>query len=235
MAGECLDGNFSVRSLDVFPDPGTQDDGAHKGRPAAHGVNHRGTGEIVEAKGGKPAVGTPGPVSGNGIDKGGNKTGVDQVGLELGPFRHGPRNNGGRGGGEDHLEKPVFVHVRVFQGQFHAAKEELIRPDKAAQGVFPVHETPAQSPIHNGPEAEVHHVFHGDVGGVFCPGQAGLHQGKAGLHDEHQDGAYEEPHHVQGKSQTFNTFLGEKGNAPRAQKKYCQNEQFFSHLLNLLR
>jgi hypothetical protein len=47
-----------------------------------------------------------------------------------------------------------------------------------------------------------------------------------------KDGAYKKPHYIQGKSQTLNTFLGEKGNTPSAQKKHCQNEQFFSHLLN---
>ena len=34
-------------------------------------------------------------------------------------------------------------------------------------------------------DAEIHHVFHQDVAGILCPGEAGLAQGESGLHEVH--------------------------------------------------
>ena len=49
------------------------------------------------------------------------------------------------------------------------------------------HQAKADDPVARGADAEVHHVFHQDVAGVLCTGQASFAQSKACLHKVHQE------------------------------------------------
>ena len=47
------------------------------------------------------------------------------------------------------------------------------------------HQAEADEPVAGRADAEIHHVFHQDVAGILCPGEAGLAQGESGLHEVH--------------------------------------------------
>jgi hypothetical protein len=49
------------------------------------------------------------------------------------------------------------------------------------------HQAEADDPVARCADAEVHHVFHQDVAGVLCTGQASFAQSKACLHKVHQE------------------------------------------------
>ena len=56
------------------------------------------------------------------------------------------------------------------------------------------HQTVTEEDKDNGPDAEVHQILHDDVARVLRTGEAGLHHGKAALHEENQNRADKKPY-----------------------------------------
>jgi hypothetical protein len=55
----------------------------------------------------------------------------------------------------------------------------------------------ARQPVTHRADTEHHHVHHHGVGHVFIAGEPRFHQGKAGLHKEHQEARDQHPHRIQ--------------------------------------
>ena len=89
--------------LVILADPGPQDLSAHPSGNAAYHVDGGGACEVMEAQLGQPAA-APDPVAGHRVNDQGDHQGVDAVGDEFGPLRHGAGDDGGRRGAEDRLE-----------------------------------------------------------------------------------------------------------------------------------
>ena len=150
----------------VLADPGSQDGRADAGAHAAHHVYRRGPREVMEPKPAQPAA-APDPVAGDRVDESGDAEGVEAVGDELGPLRHGPGDDGGRRGAEDRLENEVGK-----QGHPGGQDGGIVPPDKGVQppndGPGPgEHQSKAQKPVGGCADAEVHEVFHQDIAGVL--------------------------------------------------------------------
>ena len=61
---------------------------------------------------------------------------------------------------------------------------ERVEPADESAGAAE-HQAEADEPVAGRADAEIHHVFHQDVAGVLCPGEAGFAQGESGLHEVH--------------------------------------------------
>ena len=177
-------------------------DGARERDPAADRVDHRGAGEVVEAELFKPALrrlareAAPHPVSAHGIHDRADDHRVDEVALELDAFRHRARDDGrGRGGehGLEEEERPVPRALAV--GERWHAESAPAEPAGRLRGAE--HERGAEDVECERARGEVHQVLHHDVRRVLGPREAGLHEGEAGLHREHENSGDERPDHVQ--------------------------------------
>ncbi len=52
-------------------------------------------------------------------------------------------------------------------------------------------------PVANCANTENHHIHHHGVGYVLIAGETSLHQGKAGLHEEHEETTEQHPQHIE--------------------------------------
>ena len=184
-----------IAVLVVLADAGAENSGADAGAHAAYHVDCGGAGEVMEAQLAQPAA-APDPVAGDGIDESGDAEGVDAVGDELGALCHGAGDDGGGGGAEDRLEDQEREQ-RHAGGEYVGvvASDKGIKP--ADNGAGPAeHETEAQNPVGGGADAEVHQILHQNIAGVLGPGEARLAHGEAGLHEEDQGRAQQDPNRV---------------------------------------
>ena len=74
-------------------------------------------------------------------------------------------------------------------------------------------------------DAEHHHVHHHRVGHVFGAGEAGLHQGKAGLHEEDQEAGDQHPHHVDRGGEIFGRRAGALGRGDAGEAHQQRQDQ----------
>ena len=105
-------------ALEPAAQPRPEDDRARQRDEAADGVNHGGTGEIMEAgsqprqeiagaaHGRQKAIRPPGPVPDDRVDETGNRDAVQQIADEAGAADHRARGDGGAGIGKRELEEP---------------------------------------------------------------------------------------------------------------------------------
>ena len=174
--------------MDKLANTGAQQLRANEGGDAADHVNRAGTGEIMEAKAGKPAA-APDPVGLNGVNQCGNDAGIDAVGQELGALSHSTGNDG-RGGGAEHQveyeagEIEAFVGSEQVEAGFSDETEQILTHQQA--------ETDQDE--YNRADTEVHQVLHDDIAGIFGSGKAGFHHCKASLHPEYQSRADQIPY-----------------------------------------
>ena len=148
-----------------------------------------GTGEIMEAEFRKPAA-APDPMTGNGIDQRAQYGAEDQIGGKFRPFRHGAGDDRRRGGAEDGLEN------QKSKGGIRSGvipSHQKVRCADEAEVGSAEHQTKAEHPKDHGAHAEIHHIFHYDVPGVFTLCQTGFHHAKAGLHKKDQSRTEEYP------------------------------------------
>ena len=183
-------GNFFAVLFRVLADPGAQEDGTQQGADTAGHVDHAGTGKINKAQVGQPPAVAPGPAGLDGVDAEADDAGVDAIGGEFGPLRHGTGDDGGAGGAEDQLEDEAAPIKAIEPGPEHPQGGGA---DEAAGNVGIHQQAIAQEDEDHGTDAEVHEVLHDDVAGVFGPREATLHHGKAALHEEHEDGTDQKP------------------------------------------
>lgn len=156
--------------LAVFADAGAQHPGAQAGGDAAHEMYGSGTGEVMEAQLRKPAA-APDPVTGDGVHDEADGRRVDAVGTELGALGHGAGNDGGCGGAENGLEH--HIHPQRQAAEIVAALDEGVESADQGAGTGE-HDAEAHQPEAGRTDTKIHHVFHQDIAGIFCPGQACL-------------------------------------------------------------
>ena len=174
--------------LIVLADSGSQKPCPYEGAHAANQMDAGGTGEIMESHFRKPAA-APDPMAGNGVNQKGDDHGINAVGGELRPFRHGAGHDGGGGGAEHGLEEEVrHGGIACIIGHLEMGDEKIRRTDNAAD-VRAEHEAEAKEPEHHGAQGKVHEILHDDVACVLRTGQSSLHHGKPRLHKVHQDSA----------------------------------------------
>ena len=207
-----------VAVLSVLADPGSQQNRTDQAGDAAHHMDHAGTGKIDEAQLGQPALPVPDPARLNGIDHGGDHSGVNAVAGEFGALRHGAGYDGCGSGAEHKLEEKVRPIKCVKAG-----KQLIFRqPDETEKVAFAVHDTVAQQHEHDRSDTKVHQVFHNDIAGILGTRESGFHHSKACLHKEDQNRANQIPdRHV------HKTFLLNKkdarpaGSTGRASLRRC--------------
>ena len=167
--GEVVAGDGAgLAVLAVFADAGAQHPGAQAGGDAAHEVDGRGTGEIMEAQLGKPAA-APDPVAGDGVDDEADGRRVDAVGAELGALGHGAGDDGGGGSAEHRLEH--YVDPQRQAAEIVAAPDERVKPADEGAGAGE-HHTEAHQPEAGCADTKIHHILHQNIAGVFGTGQA---------------------------------------------------------------
>jgi hypothetical protein len=120
---------------------------------------------------------------------------VDEVRLELGALGHGPRHDGGGRGGEGHLEQEERGHGQVAVARRPVTEEPALGAEEVV--ALAVGQGVAHGEERHGAGAEVHQVLHHDVADALGPGEAGLDEGEAGLHEDHQRGAHDDEDVVQ--------------------------------------
>jgi len=156
--------------LAVFADAWAQHPGAQAGGDAAHEMYGGGTGEVMEAQLRKPAA-APDPVARDGVHDEADGRRVDAVGTELGALGHGAGNDGGGGGAENGLEH--HIHPQRQAAEIVAALDKGVEPADQGAGTGE-HDAEAHQPEAGRTDTKIHHVFHQDIAGIFCPGQACL-------------------------------------------------------------
>mmetsp|Transcript_10538 Transcript_10538/g.30002 ORF Transcript_10538/g.30002 Transcript_10538/m.30002 type:complete len:200 (+) Transcript_10538:935-1534(+) len=161
---------------------------AHESRRASHHVHQRRPGKVLEAVGSQPAIASPAPVDHNRVDEGSDHAGVDEVCVEGAALRHGARHDSGGSGGEGPLEQPVGVRG--------AASHDVPGGADEAAGARAVGQRVANDVPDEGAQASVHHILDKDVLGVLGSHAASLEEGETGLHEEHEDGAEQQPENV---------------------------------------
>ena len=129
-------------------------------------------------------------MTGNRINHQTDDQAVNTIRKKFGTFCHGTGNDGGSSCTEDGLENeksPERNAVRChgcsiigFRGDTADLTEEAVAGSE--------HDTETDEPEDRGSDTEIHEVFHDDVAGIFCTGEAGLYHGKTGLHEEDQSG-----------------------------------------------
>ena len=178
----------------ILSNTGTEDQGTDESGYATDHMNSGRTGEIMKTELGKPAA-APDPVTGNRINHQTDDQAVNTIRKKFGTFCHGTGNDGGSSCTEDGLENeksPERNAVRChgcsiigFRGDTADLTEEAVAGSE--------HDTETDEPEDRGSDTEIHEVFHDDVAGIFCTGEAGLYHGKTGLHEEDQSGTYKDP------------------------------------------
>eukprot|EP00968_Pinguiococcus_pyrenoidosus_P028932 scaffold8200_cov277-Pinguiococcus_pyrenoidosus.AAC.3 len=184
-----------------------QDDGAHEARQAAGHVHHAGAGEVDEAavqeqvvgvpEGGELAV-TPAHAHHHGVHEAREQHGVDHVRAELDTLGDGAGHDGGGGAGEGELEEPVGVRGAVVGRGEEAVVGQRRAVLTAELGAVRVREgdAVAEHIPRDGGHAGVAHVLQEDVLGVPLRHGAHLEHGEAGLHEEDQRSAEDQPEGV---------------------------------------
>ena len=182
VAGDCA----GLAVLVVLTNTGAKHPGAQAGGNAANKVNGGGTGKIMEAQLCQPAA-APDPVAGDGVNDQADSGRVAAVSAELGTLCHGAGNNGCCRCTEHGLEHGINPkgHALRQDGAVVAAHKGGKAADERAGTCK--HDAEADQPEARCADAEVHHVFHQDVAGVLCTGQASFAQSKACLHKVHQE------------------------------------------------
>ena len=188
VAGEGIDlDHFAVLILYILANAGAEKLCADESGDAAHHVDRAGAGKIMEAQLGKPTA-APNPVGFDGVNQSGDYSGVYAVREEFGALSHGPGYDRGCGCAENKIE----YKVRPVEA-FITGENIKTRLTDQSNKVFPEKQIKADQNKHDRTDAEVHQVLHQYIAGVFRPGKAGLHHGKAGLHPEHKGCANQKP------------------------------------------
>ncbi len=177
-------GNGAVRTPEILAQARTHHDGADQGRDAAHRVDGRRPGEVVEAHLGEPTLRVPNPACFDGVDKERERRGIDAVREELGALGHGARDDRG-GGGAEHQVEDERRGIAAFEerpeiGEYH----EVGHADEPEEVVLRHHEAESQQHEDDGSDAEVHQVLHDDVACILGAGEARLDHGEARLHEK---------------------------------------------------
>ena len=201
--GQIVAGNgVGVAVLIVLADAGAEHCGTQQGNHTAHIVNGCGTGKIMEAHALQPAA-APHPVAADGVDHQRDGSGINAVSLEVCALGHGAGHDGGCRGTEHSLEHDVHPQRDIKPQVAVIALNERIEPaDQRACAAE--HQAEADDPVARCADAEVHHVFHQDVAGVFGAGKARLTQRKTGLHKVDQECRNQHPTGVYG-TEHYNT------------------------------
>ena len=142
---------------------------AQQGADTAGHVDHAGTGKINKAQVGQPPAVAPGPAGLDGVDAEADDAGVDAIGGELGPLRHGTGDDGGAGGAEDQLEDEA-APSKPSNPAPNIPRVGVPMKPPATWGFH--QQAIAQEDEDHGTDAEVHEVLHDDVAGVFGPREA---------------------------------------------------------------
>ena len=168
MAGD----GVGVAALVVLANTGTQHPCAQQSDDAAHVMHGCGACKIVETHALQPAA-APHPVAADGVHHQRDGGGVHAVGLEVGAFGHGAGDDGGCRSAEHGLEHDVHPQGDIqTQVAVIALNEGIETADQCAGAAE--HQAEADEPVTGRADAEIHHVFHQDVAGVLCPGEAGF-------------------------------------------------------------
>ncbi len=204
-------------------DPGTDDDGAGKGRNSTGGMHDAGAGEVHVAEAELHRVAelaeppaTPGPrTEQRVVDRPAEKAPADER-LPVPALGHRARGDRGRRVHERHHVEEEGHQRRGVLRPLHAGQREAALPqehpvsrahERATGGfVEPEHAGKAEPAEHervpdeeerHEPEAEDGEVRRHDVGCVFGPAEPGLDQREAGLHEDDQHRADHHPQQVE--------------------------------------
>ena len=164
-----------------------EESSAEQGDGAADHVDDARASPIDEAKVGKPAA-APHPVGLDGVDERADDDGHHEVGAELGALGHGARHDGRGRGAEHELEEEV---APVEAREVTAEPAEVELADEEVTGTRKQAVTNEQE--HDCADGKVERVLHYDVARVLRPGETSFDHGETRLHEEHQQGTYDEP------------------------------------------
>ena len=189
VTGDRIGFDFAVLGLGEFTDTGSEDRSTDQCGNTADHVNDAGTCEIVERCGQlrKPAA-APYPVGFDRVDHCRDDSGINTIRNELCTFCHSTGNNGCCCCTEYQIEYeagPVKVCIVRENVKSRLADD--------AGYVFSAQQPEADENEYHRAEAKVHEVFHNDVAGVFCSGEARFYHCKAALHKEYQCRTDQEP------------------------------------------
>ena len=173
----------ALPSLPYLPMRGSEHPRAQTGGDAADEVDGRGTGEVMEAELRQPAA-APDPVAGDGVDDQADGGGVAAVGAELRALGHRAGDDGRGGSAEHGLEHRVDPDGQ--RAEIVAAADERVKPADQRAGTGE-HDAEADKPVAGRTDTKIHHILHQNIAGIFGAGQACLAQGKACLHEEHEE------------------------------------------------
>ena len=137
--------------------------------------------------------------------------GVAAVGAELRALGHRAGDDGRGSGAEHSLEHRVDPDRQ--RAEVIAAADERIKPADERTGTGK-HDAEADEPVARRTDTKIHHILHQNIAGIFCTGQAGLAQGKARLHEEHQKRRNQCPCNVCGivhRTEPLSYFAKQKG------------------------
>mgnify|MGYP000485069468 CR=1 FL=1 len=172
-----------VAVLIVLANTGAKHPSTQQSDDAAHIMHGCGTRKIVETHALQPAA-APHPVAADGVHHQRDGGGVHAVGLEVGALGHGAGDDSGCRGAEHGLEHDVHPQGNIQPQMAVIALNEGIETADQCAGAAE-HQAEADEPVTGRADAEIHHVFHQDVAGVLCPGEASFAQGESGLHEVH--------------------------------------------------
>ena len=204
----------------VFADARPKHPRTQQRRSAADEMYGGGACKIMKRDGqrGKPAS-APDPVAGDGVYQQADGCRVHAVGLEVCALGHRTGNDGGRRCAEDRLEDDIDPDgdaKRGFQCGIIAADKE-IQPADERPGARK-HQPEADEPITGCADAEIHHVLHQDIAGIFRAGKPCFTKRETRLHEVHEKGRDQSPYDVDG---VVHVPFPSQSARPQKQKSRC--------------
>jgi hypothetical protein len=201
--------------LVVPADARPEEQRSHEGGDATGHVHDAGAGEVrvdraVDRDVGDEAA-TPRPVHHDRIDEGAHHGREDQVGRELRALRHRSGGDRHRRGGEHRLEEERRRGAQSTFGdgcEIEVGQEEVARADEPTAALT---ECEGEAGREEGEDADdrICDVLGEDVDDVLRPGEAGLDECEACLHEEHQHAGDEHPDVVEVVLGSRDVVLGE--------------------------
>ena len=187
----------------------TEHNGACKSDCATDGVNHRGSGKVMEVHAERfqkipfashrrqKSIRSPGPVTDDRINESRHEEAVDQIADESGTADHGTRRDRGARVRECKLEEPERQerNARRLIGGRRAIQEEPVQADETV--AVAEHEGEAKGEEQNTAEAGVDDTFHQHVHRLTRPAEARFQHREAYLHAENEKRREQRPNRIE--------------------------------------
>ena len=117
----------------------------------------------------------------DGVDHQRDHSGVNAVSFEVGALGHGAGDDGGGRCAENGLEHDVDPQREIEPQVRVISLNERVEPaDQSACATE--HDAEADEPVARGANAEIHHILHKNIAGIFGTRKSGLTHCKTSLH-----------------------------------------------------